>query len=175
MTAINQVLTLSVLTIVGMGDADGAMAAQNLNAPFSLNLKAPVGKVKLGTPVQVTITLKNISEHDVSIWRENATDQGGYVYRVDIRDKKGTKPPDTKMGKGFKGLDDPAQATRDTPTERSGGWIKLKAGEARTEDVNVSKLYDLDQPGKYAIRFRHFDEETKAFVKSNTITVTVTP
>ena len=48
-------------------------------------------------------------------------------------------------------------------------------GEERTQVVSVSDLYDLSKPGQYTIQVRRWDDDTKTWVKSNTITVTVTP
>jgi hypothetical protein len=47
--------------------------------------------------------------------------------------------------------------------------------EERTQIIVVNDLYDLRQPGQYTIQVRRWDDETKTWVKSNTITVTVTP
>jgi hypothetical protein len=41
--------------------------------------------------------------------------------------------------------------------------------------ISVSDLYDLSKPGQYTIQVRRWDDETKTWVKSNTLTVTVTP
>ena len=57
----------------------------------------------------------------------------------------------------------------------SGGSTKMKPWETMTDRVNVSKLYDLTQPGRYTIQFQRLDPETKTFVKSNEITVTLRP
>lgn len=51
----------------------------------------------------------------------------------------------------------------------------MKPGETMTDRVNVSKVYDLTQPGRYTIQFQRLDPETKTFVKSNEITVTLRP
>lgn len=52
---------------------------------------------------------------------------------------------------------------------------QTEAGKTMADRVNVSKLYDLNQPGKHTIQFERLDAEIKTFVKSNEITVTVTP
>jgi hypothetical protein len=39
----------------------------------------------------------------------------------------------------------------------------------------VQEFYDMSRPGDYTIQVSHFDEETKTWVKSNALTVTVTP
>jgi hypothetical protein len=39
----------------------------------------------------------------------------------------------------------------------------------------ISEEYDFSQPGQYTIQLSRFDSETKTWVKSNIITVTVVP
>ncbi len=46
----------------------------------------------------------------------------------------------------------------------------MSAGAAQ-----LDKIYDLSKPGKYTVQVSRFDDTTKVWVKSNTITLTVTP
>src|SRR5690348_13128629 len=46
-------------------------------------------------------------------------------------------------------------------------------GATFSEDLDLSNLYDLSRPGKYAIQVSRLDLESKTEVRSNTITVTV--
>jgi hypothetical protein len=42
-------------------------------------------------------------------------------------------------------------------------------------DLVVSRLYDLSKPGKYAIQVTRPDLGSRTLVKSNAVTVTITP
>jgi len=163
------------LAVVVLAHGQSSRPSQGSPPPLSLTLSPSVDKIRAGSSVDVTVTLRNISDHAVSVWRENAEDQGGHVYRVDVKDERGSPAPDTKVGRGFKGLDDPQLESSDTPLVSSGGWQLLKPGESQVDKVNVSRLYDLSRPGRYSIFLRRFDEQSKSFIKSNKITVTVTP
>ena len=55
-----------------------------------------------------------------------------------------------------------------------GGPRLVKADGTLTDTIDLNKLYDL-QPGKYTIQVERLDEDGKTVVKSNTITVNVTP
>lgn len=57
----------------------------------------------------------------------------------------------------------------------SGIILYLDPGQAREDEVNASESYILTRPGKYAIRASFYYYETKTWVKSRSITVTVTP
>jgi hypothetical protein len=41
--------------------------------------------------------------------------------------------------------------------------------------LNMLEFYDIHEPGTYTIQVAHLDPESNTVVKSNTITVTVTP
>jgi hypothetical protein len=176
MKRVSASLVVAFFITLVLARAQSSRSARGSHPRLSLTLSRSVDQIKTGFPVEVTVTLRNISDHTVSVWRENATDQGGHVYRVDVEDEKGSPAPDTKIGRGFKALDDPQPVTTptDTPLVSSGGWQPLEPGDFQTDKVNVSRLYDLSRPGKYSIQLRRFDEEFKNFIKSNGITVTVT-
>jgi hypothetical protein len=160
----------------------GPVAAQCTTAtagdsPFSISISAAEQQVVSGSPVKVKLTLTNKSDHDISIWRENTEDEGGRTYRVDVHDDANKVPPETKIGTVRNG--NWAELSRLSPEEidlgGSGACITLKSGKSLTEDVSISRLYDLGKPGKYTIQLRRLVEGIGTYVKSNTVTVTVTP
>lgn len=42
-------------------------------------------------------------------------------------------------------------------------------------EIKLDEMYDLSAPGKYTVQVPHYDEDNKEDVKSNTVTITVTP
>lgn len=178
---------VTVLMVVCVGHAEGARAprgkeqaqpaqpAQAASSPFSLTLSAGQSRVQVGFPVIVKIVAKNITNHKILLWWENAYDQGGFVYRADVRDDKNNLSPDTKFGRRVKSRGvSPNMAPEDLMVG-SGGYLPMKPGESRTDLVNVRKLCDLTHPGKYTIQVSRFDDESKTWVKSNFIGLTVIP
>jgi hypothetical protein len=112
----------------------------------------------------------NNSDHKIVLWKENAEDQGGFVYKITVRDSHSAVPPDTALGRLLKDREDP---TRPVHFTRSGGPLDLRPGGAITDYLNVGKLYDL-APGTYVVEVMRPDQETKLNVKSNSVTVTIT-
>jgi hypothetical protein len=141
--------------------AQTSAQTQSASPPFLLTISAINPSVKVGAVVWIKVAMKNKSQHDISVYVANAEDQGGWVYTVDVRDDRGRTPVQTEYARSIGAMG-------------SGGRVPLHAAETRTDLVNVSKLYDLNEPGRYTIQFQRFDEETKTFVSSNKITVTVT-
>jgi len=166
-------LACGALTAARNGQSANGMPATK--EAISLSISAIKDVVKSGSPVVLEIAMKNTSNHDISYWFENREDRGGFDYLIDVWDDKQAVPEYTKLGRGLKGREDPAYVSPDTPINSSGVVRILKVGEIATDRVSVSKIYDLTRSGKYTIQVRRFDEESKIQVKSNKVTVTVTP
>jgi len=158
---------LALLTLVFFSaniQAQDAPRAQNRQPPFSLTIRAKEGEIKSGSLIWVDATVESKSNHAVLVYQATSgdMDQGGWVYQIDIRNELEGTPPKTKYAHGL-------------GAGGSGGYVRLDPGKTLVHSVNVSKLYDLNPPGKYTIQFGRFDRETKTLVRSNTVTVTVTP
>ena len=166
------VVVLSGFTGVLCGQTEETGAASK--PMLSLSLSPVTDKVTAGSPMLVTITMKNISDHEISYWREMTDDPGGFEYKISAWDDKQTAVLDSKFGKALRGREDPAFLTADTPLRSTGGWRTLKPGETLTDRVNVGRLFDLSRPGRYTIQVQRLDLDTKTFVMSNRINVEIT-
>jgi hypothetical protein len=51
--------------------------------------------------------------------------------------------------------------------------LSLKPGEDWVDSIMLNKVYTLNKSGQYTIQVRRWDDETKAWVKSNIVTVTL--
>jgi hypothetical protein len=167
---------LSVIIVTLMPTILRAQGATRSPAepPFSLAITAAESPVKAGSPVVVKVVMRNRSDHDISVYRDNSSDQGGFTYNVSALDETGASAPETKFGKTVMNHETAQeQAQEPSVLFSSGGEINLAVGEAIKDRVDVTKLYDLHRPGRYSIQIQRFDLETKSYVKSNKITVTV--
>lgn len=161
----NSSLLAAVLAIAASGGVAGQNATNTSKAPISLTITTLTASAKSGTAVLVNAALKNESDHVYRLYTvaSDDMDQGGWVYKVDVRDDKGRTPPETQYA-----------GTAIAPFS-SAGWLPLGPGKTRIDRINVSRLCDLSQPGKYTIRLRRFDGRSQSFVRSNEITVEVKP
>jgi len=150
---------------------------QTVSARFSLSVSIPDAAVKVGAPIWVIVTKENTSDQNLSVYRAIAgdSDQGGWVYRVIAQDEKGRKAPKTKFGRHVQGPETADEAIEPASMVGSGGYIPLAPHKSISDRINIGKLYDLTHAGKYTVQVQEFDEESKTYVKSNPITVTVTP
>lgn len=147
--------------------------------PISVTIH-PAGGVSVfpGGKVAIEVITKNISNHWIN--ERSASDKRDQqrFLRVDVQDSQGGTPPETDFGQLVGNRSDAAYNPRGphaTPGREDMIGLHYDLGQERTQIVNVNDLYDLSKPGQYTIQVRRWDDETKIWVKSNAITVTVTP
>jgi hypothetical protein len=137
---------------------------------LSLTISASESVAKAGSPVKLTIIATNASDHDVVYY-----DGPSGLYRIYVRDATGGIAPETPEG---------VRKHPWSPHRTGGGGVisgpsfreHLGAGEKQETDIDLTKEYNLSQPGKYTVQVERPDPENKGkWLKSNTITVTVTP
>lgn len=170
-----------------------ATSPSELKPASSLTISAAKDSVKSGSPVLIEVTLLNISNHDIVLDRLLS----GADCRIDVRDVNGKWPPDTKFGYIHNGHVPVANRDPSILASLSARElfdqsvdVPVKAGQTWKWPIDVGKFYDLSNSGKYTIQVERADVGPTAIaggtrgsqnppasvlVKSNTITVTVTP
>jgi len=147
--------------------------------PFALDLSADETTVKKTVPVDVLVVTKDVSAHKITIRRQALSHDSamlGSSFRVDVQDVEGNTPLDAALGQSTNHLGEaPPEAASMAAARAAGTLVSLKPGQDWRNTIRVSDLYDLSKPGQYTIQVRRWDDETKTWVKSNKITVTVTP
>ena len=150
--------------------------AQGPKPSFSLTISPGNETVEAGSPVLIKVTMENQADHAISVWRENSEDQGGFTYKAEIWDEKGSRAHETRFGRVMQGHETIEEHRRDRAVVTfSGGFLSLDPGKVITDQVDARKLYDFSRPGKYAVQLYRFDSETKTNVMSNKITVKIIP
>jgi hypothetical protein len=145
--------------------------------PFSLTLwtSPRATSFPLGN-VWFDVITENISDHKIFLRTETSRkEQAGSIYKIDITDDRGGMPLPTEFGRAsdIRG-DTPPPPASATPRE-AGESLRLLPGEKWSDFISLHNLYRIQEPGQYTIQVRRWDDETKTWVKSNTIRVTVTP
>jgi hypothetical protein len=171
------ILALAILAAWAVPNLGAQNSKANGGKPhFTLTLGGEATTVKRGSPILVNVVLKNDSSHEIAVYRENADDQGGFVYKVEVWDVSGARVPLTTFARWLDEDVSPDQSDNETHVSlRSGAYRMLGPGDTITDRISLDKLAELNKPGKYIIQFRRFDEGTKLFVKSNKIKITVAP
>jgi hypothetical protein len=168
---------LVVLLLSSWNARAQSMAANSEKSPaFSLTIAADAGAVITGHPCFITIKFTNLTPDTI----HGMADVYGADYRVEVRGSDGKLAADTKYGSIRNHNVDPRKLdeTQIDPSSYLMNIIHftLKPGESRTSELDAAKLYDMTKPGLYTIRVEQPDPTNPGtVVKSNVITVTVTP
>jgi hypothetical protein len=157
----------------------GIACAQTSRQPFTVLIQCPQSEVKGGTEVRLLITVTNTSDQDVDLYKTPGPDgHAEDVNKIDVRDASGNllKRADSQIIE--------IGGTQHTVPKRfriSRKGVILKPGESLEDFTILSNLFDLSKPGKYTVtaqnerRSGDSSHELKLiYVKSNTITITVT-
>ena len=167
-------LISSIVALSADALAQGATAPPNVKPALTLHLAPVEPAVKAGSKALVDVTLENVSGHNIKSL--GSLGDEGFLYPMNVWDEKGTTVPETKYGRlkhGHKTAEDPPEY--DYTAEGRVVFLRLDPGMSVTNRVCVSKEYDVSKPGKYTIQIEAYDDESQTSVKSNKITVTVTP
>jgi hypothetical protein len=170
--------SLNLLLFAMLSSSLGKVAAESAKAPYSITISTRQSTVKAGAEVKVGVTLTNTSDHQIYLARSMDRVSGEDHAQVEILSENGNPPPETKYRRFLRGEDHEPGSHGQPPRPRIGSDISYRINTGKTlEDVIVvSKLYDLSKPGRYTIQVSRFDQTySKTWVKSNKITLTVTP
>lgn len=138
------------------------IAPERTKASFRLYINTDNVDVSPGSRVPVNMLVTNTSDHEI------VYDTATTKIEIEVRDARGGLATLTEGGRSrLRYLGTPGSSYNRSPIG-AGDTLAVSA-----EDVGV--LYDLRGPGKYTVQVSRFDNETKTWVKSNTITLTVTP
>jgi len=154
-----------IIGIVVIGVCLSFVNAQGTTKPeIAIKISAP-NEVRAGSDVYITIVMTNFSDHpvDCSAWYVNGTDRR---FRIDVRDSHGN-----------------SMKRRDVHPEMMPGSLQglgstLQPGESTGPlQDRISWANDLSQPGVYTVQVSRVvaNDEKNGLVKSNTISLTITP
>lgn len=154
-----RILGFFVCTVVGIA------FAQSSQKPFSIALSSDQPVVKAGWDVWVRIKMTNTSSGsvDCSTASSNGLD---LRYSFEISDSSGNK------------IDKVRSSHPELEGTGSFRLCTLAPGQSTSPDENLlSREYDLSKPGTYTVQVSRgiSRDEKKGVVKSNPITITVTP
>jgi hypothetical protein len=141
-----------------------ALCQQPNQSPFKIVISTEKSTVVAGSEVAVDVGLTNTSNQEVyeGVMFIDSTGLDSTL-RFEVRDEHGKMVPKRTYAH-------PEVAT---------GSVKFRTisvGQTLTQHQLVSALYDLRKPGKYAIQaFRRISDNPNDDIKSNIVTITLTP
>lgn len=147
-------------------------AAPGSKSPFSVTLNAPGKPLRSGAELHLLVTIRNTSDHEITFSTSpGPVPEEGFRYKIEVLDAPTHPAPPSplvvEMRSGKKLVD----------TWSSNIGRRLEPGESFVGQIDVTRLYDLSQPGIYTISvtrpLQPWQGLGKGAVRSNTIAVTV--
>lgn len=139
---------------------------------YSVTLHPLEKPVSATAKLHLQVTIKNTSDHDILFARTpGVVPDETLSYQIEIHNQRGLLPSETQFFRNLK----------EKPSSFFGSFVSytLKPGKSFDDSIEVTRLYTLDKPGKYAIWVARgqlpLRYAPKDIVRSNEITVLVTP
>lgn len=141
---------------------------------FSLAVDPPASPIRLGSPIIVTVTMDNISAHEIYLASDTGSDSKytGFTY---LLMKDGREVETTQFHRRLTGRqrsDDPVK-----PFEGGSSSILLShpPGKVYVIPIDLKQLYQITDPGVYTFDVSRFDDYSKTMVRSKTVTLNMVP
>ena len=165
---VNLLPLLAYLLLSLSSSADGR---SDTNQLFSLTLHAPSTPLKSGADVRLRVTVTNISDNTIRFGRTpGIVPEEESSYDIEVRNAPGQLPPLTPF---FRHLKENPASTWGSYTTYS-----LEPGKSFDDELVITKLYVLTEPGKYTIWVARgqdpLEKSGKGVVKSDDISLTIT-
>ena len=134
-------------------------------ATFVIAISAPNDEVQVGSDAQVTITLRNIAEHQILFGHRPGTNNPEFSYVIQVRNAAGRVVEETAYGR----------ETRIHPQLEGRTVDYVQPGQSTVQTAHLGRLVNLTRPGQYTVVVSRKDPESQTVVESNEITLNVVP
>lgn len=147
-------------------------ASAKENGPLSIAISSAGGRLVAGSPIVVTITLRNNGSQD-AFWDSERPDPAYRNFRFSLT-LDGEKVQSTAYHRKITGQQLPTD-----PSEIASGSsaiATLSAGQSAQFKIDVSRLYEIAKPGSYILIVERLpDQFTKIRLRSNALNLEVAP
>lgn len=132
--------------------------------PLSLSVTPAEQTVGVGAEIKVRTKLTNITNHVLSFFDTNFDCD----YMTEMRDDSGNPAPETHYKKQLSCNESVVGDSRNI-------LVTLKPQESVMEEIQVTRLYELNHPGNYVLQVRRRipKDVGNGPIKSNSVTITV--
>src|SRR4051812_33648977 len=136
---------------------------------FTLKVVPVTESIRVGSPVQVTVTVKNISGKQMP-WRSDFADTAYQAFRF-LLTKDGQQLEKTAFHRKLRGEQRPGDPAE---VENGSSIVSMVApGKSFTFSIDLARLYTMKEPGEYTLRISRVDDSSGATVFSNSGTVSL--
>lgn len=168
----------SVVVLSGIccfAQASPGAATKETTSPgpgFTITVTPPADSVHVDSPINVTVTVKNVTNSDI-YWSSDRGPNTIYkTFRV-LLTKDGREAETTFFHRRITGRNRP-----DDPLEVESGSSILAPfppGTMFVMTIDLKRLYEIREPGEYKLDVSRFEDDNKTFVHGNIVTLKIAP
>jgi hypothetical protein len=140
---------------------------------FSITVDPPPGPIHLGSPINVTITLTNVSGKEIYLAFDRGSNSGYKAFKI-LLTKDGREVETSLLNRRLTGRlrpDDPS----DDHLLGSSILLPYPPGKMLVMMLDLTKLHEIKESGLYKLEVSRFDEYTKTIVRSKPLNLTIVP
>jgi hypothetical protein len=170
-----QIIIFATLAMVGYCcAAQTSQSPQTTASPqpaFSITLSPPAGPISAASPIEIKITVQNISGKDIA-WEAEFGDTAYKAFHFSLT-KGGHEVETTFFHRKITGKNRSGD-----PDEVSSGSSLLAtfvAGKSVVQTIDLKRLYQITEPGLYTLEASRFDHESATMVHSKILTLKIVP
>lgn len=172
MVLIEFLLVVGAFCSAQTSSAAPAIQTSQVKPEFSISATGPTGPIKVGTPINITVIVTNITKGDI-YWISDIGENSPYkAFRVAVT-KAGREVDTTFFHRKITG-----RQRRDDPAEVSSGSsiaIAHPPGNIFEIPINLDRLYKITEPGVYMVEVSRYDETTKLTVRTSPLALKIVP
>jgi hypothetical protein len=138
---------------------------------YSITVVPPADPIRLGSPINVTVTVKNISDKEI-YWESEFPDTAYRAFAI-LLTKNSRKVETTFFHRKVMSTQRPG----DPPEVEHGGSIlsSVAPGKSSTFTIDLKRLYEITEPGLYTLDVSRIEEHNNTTVRSKTLTLKIGP
>jgi dipeptidyl aminopeptidase/acylaminoacyl peptidase len=135
------------------------------HATFVIAISTPNDEIPVGSDAKITITLRNMSGHQILFAHRPGTNNPEFSYTIQVRNSAGRVVEETPYGR----------ETRLHPQTEGRTVDYVQPGQSTVQTAHLARLVNLARPGQYTVLVSRKDPESQTVVESNEITLNVVP
>ena len=143
-------------------------AAYGQHRDFSISIATAQTSFGAGKDIPIDISVNNISDHQIPIFVSPGESGIALAFEITVFDETGSRVTETVEGKN-------AHGKTNVPRTISGGTVMIPVGGNYKSTTHINKIFDLTKSGTYTVEVQKLDKTNKVLIKSNVLTITITP
>lgn len=138
---------------------------------YAISIAGPTGPIKLGSPIKVTVTVTNISQQEV-YWNSELGKDSAYRSFLFLLSKNGHEVQTTYFHRRISGRQQKSDPD-EVPGSGSSILLPHPPGKMFEIPIDLTRLYEITEPGTYTFRVCRHDRTSKTRVCSNDLTLQI--